>query len=91
MRAVNGSVPVMTDINTPRFAARLNAFKIGAAAYWPGQNTVTTADLLARAASAGLNAADLNYPDHFVKDHPSDLARALDDNGMVLNGMAMRY
>jgi xylose isomerase len=84
-------VPVMTDINTPRFAARLNAFKIGAAAYWPGQNTVTTADLLARAASAGLNAADLNYPDHFVKDHPSDLARALDDNGMVLNGMAMRY
>ena len=81
----------MTDINTPRFAARLNAFKIGAAQYWPGQNTVTTAYLLGRAASAGLNAADLNYPDHFVKDHPSDLARALDDNGMILNGMAMRY
>lgn len=76
---------------SPRFAARLNAFKIGAAAYWPGKNDVTTADLLARAATSGLTAADLNYPDHFVKDSPADLARALDDNGMVLNGMAMRY
>ena len=81
----------MTKNYTPRFAARLNAFKIGAAAYWPGKNSVTTADLLERAASAGLNAADLNYPDHFVDESPADLARVLDDNGMILNGMAMRY
>ena len=81
----------MTKNYTPRFAARLNAFKIGAAAYWPGKNSVTTADLLGRAASAGLNAADLNYPDHFVDESPADLARVLDDNGMILNGMAMRY
>ncbi|WP_299736711.1 sugar phosphate isomerase/epimerase [uncultured Roseobacter sp.] len=81
----------MTAHDMPRFAARLNAFKIGADAYWPGKNTVTTADLLARAATAGLNAADLNYPDHFVNDRPADLKTALEDNGMVLNGMAMRY
>jgi len=81
----------MTISHPPRFAARLNAFKIGAAAYWPGKNTITTADLLARAATAGLNAADLNYPDHFEKDRPGDLVSVLDDNGMVLNGMAMRY
>ncbi|MEP0943759.1 MAG: TIM barrel protein [Rhizobiaceae bacterium] len=81
----------MTNAQPPRFAARLNAFKIGAAAYWPGKNTITTADLLARAATAGLNAADLNYPDHFEKDRPGDLVRVLDENGMVLNGMAMRY
>ncbi|WP_299502983.1 sugar phosphate isomerase/epimerase family protein [uncultured Roseobacter sp.] len=81
----------MTAHDTPRFAARLNAFKIGADAYWPGKNTITTADLLARAATAGLNAADLNYPDHFVNDRPVDLKTALEDNGMVLNGMAMRY
>lgn len=77
--------------SSPRFAARLNAFKIGAADYWPGKNTITTTDLLKRAATAGLNAADLNYPDHFVDDSPSDLALALDDAGMALNGMAMRY
>ncbi|WP_299611703.1 TIM barrel protein [uncultured Tateyamaria sp.] len=75
----------------PRFAARLNAFKIGASNYWPGKNTVTTADLIGRAATAGLNAADLNYPDHFVDTSPSDLSAALNDNDMVLNGMAMRY
>ncbi|MEP5729471.1 MAG: TIM barrel protein [Sulfitobacter sp.] len=77
--------------NTPRFAARLNAFKIGAQTYWPDKNRVTTADLLARASCAGLNAADLNFPDHFQDDTPADLQRVLDDNGMVLNGMAMRY
>ena len=81
----------MKKNNKPHFAARLNAFKIGAAEYWPGKNSITTADLLARAATAGLNAADLNYPDHFVDDSPADLTRALDDNGMLLNGMAMRY
>ena len=48
------------------YAARLNSFKVGADAYWPGKNRVTTVDLLERAATVeGLNAADLNYPDHF--------------------------
>ena len=85
-------VALMTTTRTPpRYAARLNAFKIGADAYWPGKNKITTADLLGRAATAGLTAADLNYPDHFVDDSAADLARALDASGMVLNGMAMRY
>ncbi|WP_298920046.1 TIM barrel protein [uncultured Roseobacter sp.] len=81
----------MNNNNSPRFAARLNAFKIGAADYWPGKNKITTADLLERAAIAGLTAADLNYPDHFVDDRPNDLGRVMMENGMVLNGMAMRY
>lgn len=75
----------------PKYAARLNAFKVGAKDYWPGKNSVRTTDLLSRAASAGLTAADLNYPDHFADDTPAELLRALHDNGMVLNGMAMRY
>ena len=55
----------------PRYAARLNSFKVGAEAYWPGKNRVTTADLLERAATVdGLNAADLNYPDHFENTGP---------------------
>jgi xylose isomerase len=81
----------MTNPTLPRFAARLNAFKIGAADYWPGKNAITTSDLLARAATAGLNAADLNYPDHFVDDSPADLVSTLNDNDMALNGLAMRY
>ena len=37
------------------------------------------------------NAADLNYPDHFLDDSPADLLKALGDSGMILNGIAMRY
>ncbi len=72
--------------NRPRYAARLNAFKIGL----PGRPTV--ADLIARAAQVpGLDAADLNYPDHFEAHDPRVLSRVLQDNGLALNGLAMRY
>jgi xylose isomerase len=74
------------------FAARLNAFKMDAATYWPGKNRVTTIDLLERAATVeGLNAADLNYPDHFADTTPAELAARMQDFGVVLNGGAMRY
>lgn len=82
----------MPDPKTRRYAARLNAFKIGADIYWPGRNRITTVELLERAASVpGLNAADLNYPDHFDGLEASDLTATLDRLGMELNGLAMRY
>ncbi|WP_244520831.1 TIM barrel protein [Aliiruegeria lutimaris] len=39
----------------------------------------------------GLTAADLNYPDHFAFHDGVALARLLAENGMALNGLAMRY
>ena len=76
----------MTLPNRPRYAGRLNAFKAGL----PGKPTV--ADLIARVASVpGMDAADLNYPDHFEGLSPADLGRILADNGIALNGVAMRY
>ncbi len=39
----------------------------------------------------GLDAADLNYPDHFAGTDAAEIKRLLDDNGMALNGLAMRY
>ena len=77
--------------NNRRFAARLNSFKLGANDYWPKKNTITTIDLLERAASAGLNATDLNFPDHFLDVSIKDLKQVLKDTGMILNGNAMRY
>jgi xylose isomerase len=72
------------------YAARLNAFKIGARGTGPG-GTVTTQDMLARAASVeGLNAVDLNYPDHVVGSE-ADLKGRLAGLGLALNGFAMRY
>ncbi|MEO0383929.1 MAG: TIM barrel protein [Pseudomonadota bacterium] len=72
--------------NAPRYAARLNAFKTGL----PGKPTAE--DMLRRAASvSGLNAADLNYPDHFDHHSADEMIRVMEDCGMALNGLAMRY
>jgi xylose isomerase len=39
----------------------------------------------------GIDAADLNYPDHFAGVSPGELSGMLGDAGMALNGLAMRY
>jgi sugar phosphate isomerase/epimerase len=76
----------MTLPNRPRYAGRLNAFKHGL----PGKPGA--AELIARAASVpGIDAADLNYPDHFAGHKPGELAKVMADHGMALNGLAMRY
>jgi sugar phosphate isomerase/epimerase len=75
----------MTRPNRPRYAARLNAFKAGL-------SRPATADLIARAAQVpGMDAADLNYPDHLEGTTAAALTRVLGDHGMALNGLAMRY
>lgn len=72
--------------NRPRYAARLNAFKIGL----PGKPTA--ADMIARAGQvAGIDAADLNYPDHFDAHTPAQMSEVLSGAGLSLNGLAMRY
>ena len=72
--------------NRPRYAARLNAFKIGL----PGKPT--TADMIARAGQVpGIDAADLNYPDHFDAHTPAQMSEVLSGAGLALNGLAMRY
>ena len=72
--------------NRPRYAARLNAFKIGL----PGKPTA--ADMIARAGQvAGIDAADLNYPDHFDAHSPAQMSEVLSGAGLALNGLAMRY
>ena len=69
--------------NAPRYAARLNAFK---------RKGDTVAEMLAMAGQVGgLTAADLNYPDHFDHHTTAQVAGLLADQGMALNGLAMRY
>jgi xylose isomerase len=75
-----------------RYAARLNAFRIGAADHWPGRNRITALDLAERAATApGIDAVDLNYPDHLADAPPAETGRRLADLGLAVNGFAMRY
>lgn len=73
----------MTIPNRPRYATRLNAFK---------RKGDTVADMITRAGTVGgLNAADLNFPDHFDHQTPAELTQILQQSGMALNGLAMRY
>ena len=85
-------MPHQTDI-APKFAARLNSFRVGERSYWPGRNgKATTLDLVERAAKVeGLNCVDLNFPDHLEGFDDKDLIRRMGDLGVSLNGYAMRY
>jgi xylose isomerase len=70
--------------NRSRYAARLNAFRAAGAR--------GLADMIGRASEVGgLDAADLNYPDHFEGHTPAAIARMLGQAGLALNGLAMRY
>ena len=79
--------------NAPRFAARLNSFRVREREYWPGLNgKPSTLDLVERASKvAGLNCVDLNYPDHLSTYDAKELADAMEKYGVALNGFAMRY
>lgn len=74
--------------NRPRYAARLNAFKLA-----PGLSPLPgVAEMIGAAGQVGgLDAADLNYPDHFEAHSPAQLSDLLAAQGMALNGLAMRY
>ena len=83
----------MGHVVTYQFGARLNSFKVGAEKYWPSRNgKVTIFDLIERAATVpGLNAVDLNYPDHLEGCDEAEVIRHLAGCGVALNGYAMRY
>jgi xylose isomerase len=75
------------------YAARLNSFLVNKKQYWAGRNDeITVLDIVARAATArGLNAVDLNYPDHVEGLTETAIVERLTECGIRLNGYAMRY
>jgi xylose isomerase len=74
-----------------KYAARLNSFKSS------NESDVTSKlsgayALLSRAAKVpGLNAVDLNFPDHLEGVERREMKRHLDGLGLAVNGFAMRY
>jgi xylose isomerase len=76
-----------------KYAARLNSFKNGPAAL--SQTDIgkpSVFGLLRRASEVkGLNAVDLNYPDHLEKADIKEMKHHLNDLGLGMNGFAMRY
>ena len=76
-----------------KYAARLNSFKNSS----PADSQLDAGKpgvfgLLRRAAKVkGLNAVDLNYPDHLEAAKLKELKIHLIDLGLAVNGFAMRY
>lgn len=80
------------DIDSLKFATRLNSFAARPELYWQAGHKPTTADLLRRASEVvGLNAVDLNYPDHLNGFTDEELLGLLADIQLGLNGLQMRY
>lgn len=75
-----------------RFATRLNSFGAAPHLYWPDlTGKPSMMQMIQRAATAqGLTDVDLNYPDH-VSEDPVALGRRINDLGLNVNGLAMRY
>jgi L-rhamnose isomerase len=76
-----------------KYASRLNSFSScpercwGTATYKP-----SPLELLKRASTVrGLSAVDLNYPDHFAGPKPEQIISIARDQGLTVNGIAMRY
>jgi len=69
----------------PKYAARLNAFKSLA------KNRGVLGMIEAAGLVNGMDAADLNFPDHISSSEEKNIIKALNDNGLKLNGLAMRY
>jgi xylose isomerase len=70
------------------YAARLNSFRSNEIS----ENSKNVLALLERAAKvSGLNAVDLNYPDHLDGVEIKALKQRLNDLELSINGLAMRY
>lgn len=86
----------MTNIFQPRirqYAARLNSFRSdGAFGLDIDTKKLGVLGLLERAAKVpGLNAVDLNYPDHLEGVEIKVLKKRLEELNLTVNGLAMRY
>ena len=78
---------VHTDSMQSGYAVRLKAFIPVVA----GSSAPSIPDLIAAAGRIdGIDSADLSFPDHVESLDPRHLVSLLADNGMVLNGLAMR-
>ena len=75
-----------------KFATRLNSFSSKPEIFWSDSSHFITTDKLIERASTvvGLTDLDLNYPDH-AGNNLKDITKIIQDNGLNINGLAMRY
>ena len=84
-------MPLHSPALANRYAARLNSFKNGLVQA-KSIRRIGVLGLLERAAQVkGLNAVDLNFPDHYASVSTQEMKVTLAELGLAINGFAMRY
>lgn len=77
---------------TKNFAYRLNSFKSIKAKSKKKLSKQEISNIISKMAKiSGLTHLDLNYPDHLTDIKPNELKSIISNNGLKLNGLAMRY
>lgn len=77
--------------NAPVFATRLNSFALGEGVAHPAKTPPAT-ELIQRAGQVkGLDALELNYPEHFVDTPWSEVKAAADAAGLRVTGLQLRW
>ena len=69
----------------PKYAARLNAFKSLA------NNRGILGMIDAAGLVNGMDAADLNFPDHISPNEEKNITKALNNNGLTLNAVSYTH
>ncbi len=73
------------------FSTRLNSFALGNGLKYPSK-TVSTVELIKLASKVkGLNALELNYPEHFTSNSVPELESALRDSKLKVTGIQLRW
>jgi xylose isomerase len=76
-----------------KYASRLNSFASCPEGCWKSPTyKPSTLELIERASRVrGLSAVDLNFPDHFNNTEPEEIISFARNQGLSINGIAMRY
>jgi xylose isomerase len=76
-----------------KYASRLNSFASCPERYWKSATyKPSTLELIERASQVrGLSAIDLNFPDHFAHSKAEEIISFASNQGLIINGIAMRY
>jgi len=75
----------------PMFSTRLNSFALGQGVAHPAARTPPT-ELIAQAGKVqGLDALELNYPEHFVDHSAAELLAATTAAGLQVTGIQLRW
>jgi xylose isomerase len=80
-------------VNFMKYASRLNSFASCPEGCWKSPTyKPSTLELIERASRVrGLSAVDLNFPDHFNNTEPEEIISFARNQGLSINGIAMRY